>query len=147
MLVGGSSAVTTASSPRRAKDLPLRPEAGFTRSYLVKSARTSTSVPTDIVVAPPPEVLPQGPETICHGLLRDPKPGGGKPAPPVGMPDPLVFFSWWNEEVATPPEFTPSGQGMGVRRQVRLEYCPRTQAFSLYADDAPAALTLQIEHR
>ena len=146
--MGGS----TASSPRRAKDLPLRPEAGFTRSHLVKSsprstARSTASAVTEIVVARPPEVLPQGIETICHGLLRDPKPGGGKPAPPVGMPDPLVFFSWWNEEVATPPEFTPSGQGMGVRRQVRLEYCPRTHAFSLYADDAPAALTLQIEHR
>ena len=93
-----------------------------------------------------PSMLPQGQETVCHGLLRDPKPGGGKPAPPIAMPDPLVFYSWWNEEVATPPEFTPSGQGMGVRRQVRLHFLPRHGTFQLFTDDANAALTLAIEH-
>ena len=80
------------------------------------------------------------------GLLRDPKPGGGRPAPPITMPDPLVFYSWWNEEVATPPEFTPSGQGMGVRRQVRLHFLPRNGTFQLFTDDVNAALTLAIEH-
>ena len=35
------------------------------------------------LVPPPPMMLPQGLETISHGLLRDPKPGGGKPAPPA----------------------------------------------------------------
>lgn len=149
MLATADPNSSTASSPRRAgKELALRPEAGFTRSYLVKSQRSTTTPDVSTIsVAPPPEVLAQGTETICHGLLRDPKPGGGKPAPATKMPDPLVFYSWWNEEVATPPEFTPSGQGMGVRRQVRLQYCPRTAAFQLFADDANAALSLQIEHR
>ena len=117
----------TASSASAASPRGLRPEAGFTRSYLVKSERTTAAA----VTAPPKPaetisyfaktgVMKQGRETISYGLLRDPKPLGGKPAPPVSMPDPLVFFSWWNEEVATPVELTPSGQGMGVRRQVRL---------------------------
>ena len=93
----------------------------------------------------PPEMLPQGPETVCHGLLRNPKPGGRTVAA-VPMPDPMVFYSWWNEEVATLPEYTPSGQGMGVRKQVRLHYLPKHGSFQLFTDDANAALTLQIEH-
>jgi hypothetical protein len=92
------------------------------------------------------EGLPQGTETVCHGLLRDPRPNGGRPTPTVAMPDPLVFYSWWNEEVAMLPEFTPSGQGMGVRRQVRLHYLPRHGSFQLFTEDANAALTLTIEH-
>ena len=143
----------TASSASAASPRGLRPEAGFTRSYLVKSERTTAAA----VTAPPKPaetisyfaktgVMKQGRETISYGLLRDPKPLGGKPAPPVSMPDPLVFFSWWNEEVATPVELTPSGQGMGVRRQVRLQYSPTTNGFQLFADDANAALSLHIEH-
>ena len=125
-----------------------RPEAGFTKSYLVKPPHGTQLGSTSAapVLPAPPEMLAQGEETICHGLLRNPAPNGGKPAAPVKMPDPLVFYSWWNEEVATPPEFTPSGQGMGVRRQVRLHYLPKAGAFQLFADDAQAALTLQIEH-
>ena len=71
---------------------------------------------------------------------------GGKPKAPVSMPDPLVFYSWWNEEVATPPEFTPSGQGMGVRRQVRLHYSARLGAFQLFTEDVKAALALAVRH-
>jgi len=56
-----------------------------------------------------------------------------------------VFMSWWNEELATPVEFTPSGQGMGMRRQVKLHYLPAHGTFQLLAEDGPA-LTLSIEH-
>jgi len=120
-----------------------RPEAGFTKSHLIKPVpRQQLTQPSAALTSP----RSTGHETICHGLLRDPKPGGGKPPPPVAMPDPLVFFSWWNEEVAVLPEFTPSGQGMGVRRQVKLEYLPRHGSFQLVTDDAPTALTLTIEH-
>ena len=87
----------------------------------------------------PPEML-QGPETVCHGLLRI------QPRRRTGPVDPMVFYSWWNEEVATLPEYTPSGQGMGVRKQVRLHYLPKHGSFQLFTDDANAALTLQIEH-
>jgi len=142
-----NTASPTELSPSKDK---LRPEAGFTHSYLVKPPHgmTASSGVGSVVATlpPPPQQLPQGLETICHGLLRDPATGGGQPAPPSKMPDPLVFFSWWNEEVATPPEFTPSGQGMGLRRQVRLQYSAKTASFHLYADDVNAALSLAIEH-
>ena len=128
-----------------------RPEAGFTKSHLVRpvpraSASASTALSLERSVAPPAQLFSQGRETICHGLLRDPRPGGAVITASVAMPDPLVFFSWWNEEVATPVECTPSGQGMGVRRQVRLHYLPRAQAFQLFAEDTDAALSLAIEH-
>ncbi len=84
-------------------------------------------------------------ETVCHGLLRDPRPGARPPAA-TAIPDPLVFYSWWNEELATPTEFTPSGQGMGVRRQVKLHYLPQHGTFQLFTEDVKAALTLTIEH-
>jgi hypothetical protein len=116
------------------------------RSFLVKSPPLRATSQLQASVAPPPTMLPQGQEVVCHGLLRNPQPGGG-PAPPVNMPDPLVFYSWWNEEVATPPEFTPSGQGMGLRRQVRLHFLPRMGTFQLFTDDASTPpLTLAIEH-
>ena len=51
-----------------------------------------------------------------------------------------------DEEVAMLPEYTPSGQGMGVRRQVRLHFLPRHGSFQLFTDDANVALTLTIEH-
>ena len=44
------------------------------------------------------------------------------------------------------PEFTPSGQGMGVHKQVRLHFLPRHGSFQLFTDDANAPLTLHIEH-
>ena len=118
------------------------------RSFLIKSPPPRATRELQASAASPAlSMLPQGQETVCHGLLRNPQTGGGRPGgPPVGMPDPLVFYSWWNEEVATPLEFTPSGQGMGLRRQVRLHFLPRSGTFQLFTDDASAALTLAIEH-
>lgn len=111
---------------------------GFTKSYVVKAPNPLTKA---AAAAEPPAPAP----AALHGLLRDPQTGGRKPAPPVAMPDPLVFYSWWNEEVATPHECTPSGQGMGVRRQVRLNYLPRQEMFQLITD-TEHSLMLTIEH-
>ena len=125
-----------------------RPEAGFTTSYLIRSPpRTSATASSSSAV--PMMRPPHGGETICHGLFRDPssqRSEGWQPSQPVPMPDPFVFYTWWNEEVATPVEFTPSGQGMGVRRQVRLHYLPQHGSFQLFTDDANAPLTIVIEH-
>ena len=65
------------------------------------------------------------------------------------MPDPLVFMSWWNEEVATPVEFTPSGQGMGVRRQVRLQLPPLVDGAGVVASTrlATGGLSLHAQRR
>ena len=62
------------------------------------------------------------------------------------MPDSLVFHSWWNEELATPLELQTSGQGMGVRRQVKLHYLSKLGSFQLFAENVRVALTLTIEH-
>ena len=152
-----------ASSPRhRPADLRPRPETGFTKSFLVAPPRdppsgtalmqTSMSnspraaVATSMSVAERSSRLgPIGMETVCHGLLRDPRPGA-RPAAVTTIPDPLVFYSWWNEELATHPDYTTSGQGMGVRRNVKLHYLPSTDCFQLFTEDVKAALTLSIEH-
>ena len=46
--------------------------------------------------------------------------GGGAEAEPryavPELPDDLVFYSWWNEEVATPPELQRSASGCAVLR-------------------------------
>jgi len=140
---GASSPATPSASPRRKAQLLLRarPEAGFTHSYLVHPPASTRGFVT--LAAPVNEPPASAAETLCHGLLRDPKPAAR--LPPPEMPDPLVFMSWWNEEVATPVEFTPSGQGMGVRRQVKLHYLPTHGSFQLLTEDGPA-LTLSIEH-
>ena len=129
-----------------------RPEVGFTRSYLVKSpprVRPSSMQPA-AADSTRGGLLGNGApalrETLCHGLLRDPKLGGSGAKPRVEMPDPLIFHSWWNEEVAMPVELTPSGQGHGVRRQVSLHYLPSHGSFQLFTEDVQAALTLMIEH-
>jgi len=141
-----------------------RPEAGFTKSYLVAPPRTprggvSTAAETSSVSVASPRnytasssvfdrgLSPrqQAMETVCHGLLRDPRPGV-RSTLGNDMPDPMIFYSWWNEEVATPSEFSKSGQGMGVRRNVKLHYLPTAGHFQLFTEDMQSALTLTIEH-
>jgi hypothetical protein len=130
-----------ASSPRnQALKRAPRPEASFTHSYPVAPGEEARPLRAAGQARGPLHGPPGQ-----HGLLLNPKPGGAK-AQHIGIPDQLVFYSWWNEEVATPPEFTPSGQGMGVRRQVQLKYAPKTAAFELSADDSAPSLALQIEH-
>ena len=151
------------SSPRhRPADLRPRPETGFTKSFLVAPPRgppsgtalMQTSMSNSPRAAAATSVFdaerssrlgPIGMETVCHGLLRDPRPGA-RPAALTTIPDPLVFYSWWNEELATHPDYTTSGQGMGVRRNVKLHYLPLTDCFQLFTEDVKAALTLSIEH-
>ena len=135
-----------ASSPARASPR-LRPETGFTTSYLVKSptkvATTGDSADPFVSGRDPFSLKPV--EPVCHGLLRDTKAGGARSAR-VTMPDPLVFYSWWNEELATPLELQSSGQGMGVRRQVRLHYLAKLGTFQLFTEDVKEPLTQAIEH-
>ncbi len=122
-----------------------RPEAGFTRSYLIKSPPLQRK--------PPPPLEPPGAhgadvasDVTCHGLLADPILREGRRERAPEAPDPLVFYSWWNEESATPPELTRSGSGMGVRRQVRLHYSPKAGIFQLFTDDSKLPLSIAIEH-
>lgn len=135
-------AMAPSKSPRHAASLPRgRPEAGFTRSYLIKSPPRSTK-PAPL----PASVASSSFDVHCHGLLADPMLHGARRPGPAEMPNPLVFYSWWNEESATPPELTRSGSGMGVRRQVRLQYSPRQAMFQLFTDDAKVPLTIAIDH-
>ena len=126
----------------------LRPESGFTQSYLVPSPREAPSTQSSSSNKPRARsgVSPfDAREPSCFGLLRDPKPGRRIPQA-TAMPDPLVFYSWWNEELATPAECTPSGQGMGVRRQVQLHYVPSESHFELFTAESKEPLTLAIAH-
>jgi len=63
-----------------------------------------------------------------------------------GIPDKLVFNSWWNEEVATPPELQRSGTGMGVRKQLQLVFATGPETFQLFLDDHKTAVAIAIEH-
>ena len=75
---------------------------------------------------------------------------GEVPASPrsshLEMPRTLIFFSWWNEEVATPTELQRSGTGMGVRKMLRLEYTCHDGSFRLFLDDLKQPVAIAIEH-
>jgi len=77
-------------------------------------------------------------------------PGGGTEAEPrravPEMPDDLVFYSWWNEEVATPPELQRSATGHGVQKRLRLQFATATGTFRLFLDDVKVPVTIAIEH-
>ena len=130
----------TASSSRATGPRP-RAESGFTRSRLVQlDARAdpepgSASFPTTRLGEHKGE---------SYGLLSDPTLGG--PVRSREMPAELVFFSWWNEEMHIPDELTPSGFGMGVRRQMELRFLTREGVFQLVTDDSRVPISFRVEH-
>lgn len=139
--------MSAAASPRR-----LKAEAGFTQSYLIKSPCQGHSSYAD------------GSREALKARMLEQSTFGFRPGAPHGvadaspaetkrpsasqqtMPELLIFHSWWNEEVATPPEFQRSGDGMGVRKQLRLQHTPSSGMFQLFLDDLKVPLTLAIEH-
>ena len=62
------------------------------------------------------------------------------------MPAELVFFSWWNEELLLPDEVTPSGFGMGLRRQMELRFLTKEGVFQLVTDDARVPISFRVDH-
>eukprot|EP00964_Phaeocystis_antarctica_P026591 scaffold14984_cov69-Phaeocystis_antarctica.AAC.3 len=133
------TASVTASSPR-ATPRP-RAETGFTRSHLVKlDARADAEPSSDSF----PTTRLGEHKGDSYGLLSDPTLGG--PSRSREMPAELVFFSWWNEELLLPDEVTPSGFGMGLRRQMELRFLTKEGVFQLVTDDARVPISFRVDH-
>jgi len=129
-------------SPRR-----LKVDVSFTQSYVVKNPQRHR-VTKDAREALKTFMLKRQAAFGIRAAASSGYPDSEvrRPAAANAMPEELVFYSWWNEEVATPQELQRSGDSMGVRKHLRLQYHVSDGVFQLFLDDRRTPLTLAIEH-
>lgn len=133
-------------SPRKqAPAAPPKPraESGFTTSMLLKVPNRKVDP-----LATRADTGMQMYRGESYGVIADPtqSPRGLGSSRAHETPPELIFYSWWNEELATPPEFCKSGSSIGPRRQLELRHKTHEGIFQLMTDDARVPLTLRIEH-